>query len=113
MQPELYSAIEAVGNNVELDTNWTLPNCFVGIQYFDADPRLGAANEVVPGAGTITVKAKLVNHGKYVDITDGVFTCTIVNSFASFVGNASSIQAVPAGVTTALFYKLVITQNAS
>ena len=76
MRPEIYSAIEAVATPVTFGVNWELPKCFVGIQYFDADPRLGAANEVVPGAGTITVQAKLANHKQYVDITDGVFNCT-------------------------------------
>jgi len=112
MRPEIYTATEAVANTINLDVNWELPSCYVAVRYYDADPALGAANEVTPGAGTVTVTAKLVNHGKFVDITDGVFNCTIVNSFASYKGNASSIKAVPSGVTNATHYSVTVSQNA-
>jgi hypothetical protein len=109
--PEIFSEVAAVAATIELATNWELPNSFIAIKYFDADPTVGPATEVVPGAGTVTITAKLVNHGKYVDITDGVFPAPTVNTFASFLANVEMVKAVPAGITTATHYQLVVTQN--
>lgn len=110
-RPEIKSISGTVGTTLELDTNWELPNSYVAVKYFDADPDVAGANEVVPGAGTVTVTAKLAIHDKYVDITDGIFTSTVVNSFASFQGNVTAVKAVPAGLTIATHYKLVVSQN--
>ena len=112
MEPELSGGIAAVADPITVDTNWQLPNCFVSFKYFDADPRLGAYNIVTPGAGAITVQATIVVNEQPVDITDGTFDCTVVNSFASYVGNSTSVTATPSGITTATFYELLVSQNA-
>lgn len=112
MLPEIKRESGVIASTLEVVCNWTLPNCFVGIKYYDADPKVPGSNEVTPGAGSIAVTAKLVNHDKYVDITDGTFDCTIINAFASFKGNAYNVKAIPTGITTAVYYEVIVSQNA-
>ncbi len=112
MRPEIYKASAVVGSTIDLRVNWELSDCFIGIKYYDADPSGDNENEVVPGAGTVTVTAKLATHERYVAVTDGVFDCTDVDAFASYIGNATDIRCVPSGITTATWYEVIVSQNA-
>lgn len=112
MRPEVKRKAALVASTITVDVNWELPNCFVALKYYDADPSTGTANEVTPGAGTVVVKARIVVHDKFVDITNGTFSCTEIDSFASYIGNAYEIVATPTvAITTAVWYELVVTQN--
>lgn len=112
MRPEIYKQVDTIGNTIDLVVNWELSECFVAIRYYDADPTAGAANEVTPGAGTVTVTAKLATHERFVSIVDGVIDATVVNTFVSFKGNATIVRAIPAGLTVATHYQIVVSQNA-
>lgn len=102
---------DVVANTIDMPVDWNKPTNYVAIKYFDADPTVVGANEVTPTGGTVTCTAKLEVHDKYVGITDGTFAATDPTLFASFVGNASKVRAVPAGITGATHYMLCVVQN--
>jgi hypothetical protein len=111
MKAEIYTISGVIGSPLELAVDWSLYDCFAAVQYFDSDPTTGTAAEVVPTLGTVTIQAQLVNHGKYVDVADGVLTASAVNSFTSFKGNASKVKATATGVDVATHYSLTVSQN--
>lgn len=111
MSSEVYTNSGAIGDTVIVATNWECFNNFVSVKYYDSDPAITGANEVIPGAGTITLSASIIANNKYVDLTDNVLDCTDITDYTTFMGGANTVRAVPSGITTATHYLLKVVQS--
>lgn len=86
------------------------PHVYVAFAYHDAAT---FDSPVTPGAGTIAVSGTVNGAGGYVSFPDSPVDCTDVGDSANAGAPFASIQAVPAGITTATHYIMTITANES
>ncbi len=106
MYIEAFRKVGTVGSTLDLPINWESLKTLITIKYWDSDPTAGSAVPVVPTAGSAVITARLVVNGKYVDITDGTFDCTVVRSRASYIGNITDLRVVPSSIVGAAYYEI-------
>lgn len=105
----IFSAIVPVADTIDLaDLFASNPHCFAGVEFF-ADAQ-GAA-PATPGAGTVTITIGTVNNGPLFEAApDNVIDATAPTT-VTWDGSTKAVRAVPAGVTTATHYRLIVTQH--
>lgn len=103
------SAVTPIGDAVTIsDIEVFKPHCFAGVQFFsDA----AGTTPAVAGAGTVVIKIQTVNTvPAFESIPDGVITAAAPTTL-SWAANTLKVKAIPAGLTVATHYKLVVTCN--
>lgn len=81
--------------------------CYIGVQFFsDAAGTI----PVTPGAGTVTLTVKTLNSNVFETFTGNTITAATPTT-VPFTGNVKEVLATPSGVTTASYYKVVVTCN--
>ncbi len=104
-----YSDIVTVDTTIELTgLDMTKAHCFAAVQFFD-----DAAGDIAgtATAGSVTVTAGTINNDPTYEPTiagniEAALPCTI-----SWAANTIKAKAVPAGVTGASYYRMVVTCN--
>lgn len=105
----VFSVIVPVADTIDLaDLDASHPHCFAGVEFF-ADANGDAP--ATPGAGTVTITVGTVNNGPLFEAAlDNVIDATAPTT-VTWDGSTKSVRAVPAGITTATHYRLIVTQH--
>jgi len=90
-----------------VDMDPSFAHCFLSVQILDVsgDPVLG-------GAGTFTVTVYTANNNQPESPATSVIDATAPVTI-DWSGNTTRVKVVPAGVTTAISYRVVVTANRS
>ncbi|MEE8113954.1 MAG: hypothetical protein V3T23_06330 [Nitrososphaerales archaeon] len=106
---QVTSDIVTVATTITLDgIDVIKPHCFAGVQFFTDGT---GGTPATPGAGTVTITVKTINSTPIFEaVPSNVIDATDIGT-VSFASNTTSVRALPAGVTTATHYRMVVTCN--
>ena len=102
------SPVTPVGDPVTLASlDQVKPHCFAGCQFFsDAE----GTTPVVASTGTVTIEVKTINNNIFEPISGGIVDAASPST-VSWAANTKEVKAIPEGIVTAAYYKLVVTCN--